>query len=102
MSVHAPPLTLPHALPGPVLNVYLPRPRNKTGVNLLSTEGEQRAAREQAAAEAGRPREIISLLKPNVTIALVDDATVYPAEKVPEHVRTREVFSGIYGVPLRW
>ncbi|KAK9822470.1 hypothetical protein WJX81_006087 [Elliptochloris bilobata] len=70
-----------------MLNAYLPRPRNKTGVNLLSTEGEQRAAREQHALEAGRPREIISMLKPNVTIAMVEDFTVYPADKIPEHVK---------------
>ena len=72
---------------GAVLNTYLPRPRNKTGVNLLSTEGEQRAAREQHALEAGRPREVISMLKPNVSIALVDDFTVYPADKIPDPVR---------------
>ena len=71
-----------------MLNMYLPRPRNKTGVNLLSTEGEQRAAREQHALEAGRPREIISMLKPNVSIALIDDFTVYPADKIPDPVRS--------------
>ena len=74
-----------------MLNTYLPRPRNKTGVNLLSTEGEQRAAREQHALEAGRPREVISMLKPNVTIALVDDFTVYPADKIPDPVRRPQI-----------
>ncbi len=76
-----------------MLNTYLPRARNKTGVNLLSTEGEQRAAREQHALEAGRPREVISMLKPNVTIALVDDFNVYPADKIPEPVRAPECTS---------
>ena len=71
------------------LNRYLPRPRNKTGVNLLATtQAEQEEARKKGEADKEKPREYISFLKPFVSIALLDDATSYPSNAVPEHVST--------------
>ena len=72
---------------GAALNRYLPRPRNKTGVNLLATtQAEQEEARKKGEADKDKPREYISFLKPFVSIALLDDATSYPSNAVPEHV----------------
>ncbi len=71
------------------LNKYLPKPRNKTGVNLLATtHAEQEEARRKGEADKEKPREYISYLKPAVSIALLDDATAYPANAVPDHVST--------------
>ena len=56
-------------------------------MNLLSSQAEQADARIRDAEAAEKPREIISYLKPYVSIALVDDATSYPAKAIPEHVR---------------
>lgn len=71
------------------LNKYLPKPRNKTGVNLLATtQAQQEEARKQGEVDKEKPREYISYLKPFVSIALLDDATAYPANAVPEHVST--------------
>ena len=77
--------------PRAALNTYLPRPKNKTGVNLLSSPAEQADARIRDAEAAEKPREVISYLKPYVSIALVDDATSYPAKAIPEHVSRRSV-----------
>ena len=72
------------------LNKYLPKARNKTGVNLLATtQAEQEEARAQGEVDKAKPREYISYLKPAVSIALLDDATSYPANAVPDHVSTR-------------
>lgn len=71
------------------LNKYLPKARNKTGVNLLATtQAEQEEARVQGEVDKAKPREFISYLKPAVSIALLDDATSYPANAVPDHVST--------------
>ncbi len=79
--------SLIRALAGAALNRYLPRPRNKTGVNLLATtQAEQEEARKKGEADKEKPREYISFLKPFVSIALLDDATAYPSNAVPEHV----------------
>lgn len=70
------------------MNTYLPRPKVIAGVNLLSgknEEGEARTQKEQSA-EADKPREIISFLKPNLTITLVDDATVYERSAIVPQV----------------
>lgn len=70
------------------VNAYLPRPKVVAGVNLLSgknEEGQERTQAEQSA-EAGKPREIISFLKPNLTITLVDDATVYERSAIEAQV----------------
>ena len=71
-------LTLAH-LHVTAVNKYLPRPKVAQGVNLLSGKndaGEQRTQAEQAAAAAA-PREIINFLKPNISIAIVDDRSEY-------------------------
>ena len=70
------------------LNTYLPRPKNKTGVNLLATtQAEQEKARESDKEEAAKPAEYINFIKPYISISLIDDATAYPANAVPDHVR---------------
>lgn len=70
-----------------VLNTYLPRPKNKTGVNLLATtQAEQEKARETDKEEAAKPAEYINFIKPYISISLIDDATAYPANAVPDHV----------------
>lgn len=71
-----------------VLNTYLPRPKNKTGVNLLATtQAEQEKARVTDKEEAAKPAEYINFIKPYISISLIDDATSYPANAVPDHVR---------------
>ncbi|EIE18938.1 cleft lip and palate transmembrane 1 [Coccomyxa subellipsoidea C-169] len=71
-----------------MLNRYLPRPKNKTGVNLLATtQAEQVDARKADKEEAAKPAEYISFIKPYVSIALIDDATAYPANAVPDHIK---------------
>jgi len=90
-------------------NVHLPRPKNKTGVLLLAAGGGKKGDAE-ASSTPGRvlagfdggdgvaaadrasklppapPREIISYLKPNLTVALVDEFSAFPASGVPPHV----------------
>lgn len=83
---------------------FHPRPKRVTGVKLLSgeepnqhplskveeVEEEEEVVGggygETAAAPTKRPREIISFLKPNLTVAMIDDFTVYNAKAVPDHV----------------
>lgn len=69
--------------------MYLPRPKVVAGVNLLSGKNDKGVERTQAeqSAEADAPREIISFLKPNLTISLVDDATVYERSQIVPQVR---------------
>jgi len=73
------------------VNKYLPRPKVAQGVNLLSGKndaGEQRTQAEQAAAAAA-PREIINFLKPNISIAIVDDRSEYAiGQLVPQASRS--------------
>ncbi|CAL8463959.1 g3494 [Coccomyxa elongata] len=71
-----------------MLNTYLPRPKNKTGVNLLATtQAEQEKARETDKQEAAKPAEYINFIKPYISISLIDDATSYPANAVPDHIK---------------
>ncbi|KAK9917974.1 hypothetical protein WJX75_000180 [Coccomyxa subellipsoidea] len=71
-----------------MLNTYLPRPKNKTGVNLLATtQAEQTDAREAEKEEAAKPAERINFIKPYISISLIDDATSYPANAVPDHIK---------------
>ena len=42
---------------------------------------------EQQKELAGKTREIISFLKPNITINIIDDFTKYNKNAVPVHVR---------------
>ncbi len=70
------------------MNKYLPRPKVAEGVNLLSGKndaGEQRTQAEQAAA-ASAPREIINFLKPNISVALVDDRSEYAVGQIVPQV----------------
>ena len=70
------------------MNRYLPRPKVAEGVNLLSGKndaGEQKSQAEQAAAAAA-PREIINFLKPNISIALVDDRSEYAVGQIVPQV----------------
>eukprot|EP00884_Botryococcus_braunii_P022883 jgi/Botrbrau1/9279/Bobra.0111s0007.1 len=73
------------------VNRYLPRPKRKEGINLLSgAEAEQHAlaAAKTVADPDGpaEPEEIISFFLPNITFAMVDDFTAYPGNAVPPHV----------------
>ncbi len=70
------------------LNTWLPKQKNKQGINLLSGQdstGAKSTHEEQAELAAG-PREYISYLKPNLTIAMIDDFQKYPAASVPPPV----------------
>ena len=70
------------------LITYLPKAKSKQGINLLSgqdSSGNQSTHAEQAEL-AAVPREYISYLKPNLTIAMVDDFTKYPKNGIPPPV----------------
>lgn len=76
-----------------MLNSYLPRPKNKTGVNLLKSNASEIASAAEAAAKLqDAPREIINFLKPNISIALVDHFNAYPKNGIPPMVRDHLVF----------
>ncbi|GAX82575.1 hypothetical protein CEUSTIGMA_g10001.t1 [Chlamydomonas eustigma] len=62
---------------------YYPRPKNSTGVKLLS--GDALPTKESEEKDLG-PREIISFLKPNITVQLVDHYIRYPARNVPQQI----------------
>ncbi|KAL3148018.1 hypothetical protein ABBQ38_014310 [Trebouxia sp. C0009 RCD-2024] len=67
------------------LITFLPKAKSKQGINLLSgqdSSGNQSTHAEQAEL-AAVPREYISYLKPNLTIAMVDDFTKYPKNGIP-------------------
>jgi hypothetical protein len=71
------------------LIAFYPRPRNTTGVSLLSGEPAPLTAPASAPAGAGNDttqREIISYLKPNVSIQLVDHFVTYPRSQIPPNV----------------
>ncbi|KAF5833872.1 transmembrane protein [Dunaliella salina] len=62
------------------LTVHLPRPKNTTGVNLLTSDVQP------VVPETG-PREIVNFIKPNVTIQIVDHFVGYPKTQIPATVR---------------
>ena len=67
------------------LNSYLPKRRAGEGVNLLSgknTTGDQPLGDDTV---LHNETVIVSYLKPNMTIALVDDFGTYPMAKIPPH-----------------
>lgn len=80
---------------------FHPRPKSKAGVNLLSGDkAKQPALAKEETAEGAHgysvdgetkkvapPREIISFIKPNLTVAMVDDFSAYNAKAVPDTVR---------------
>uniref|UniRef100_A0A7S0RTS6 Cleft lip and palate transmembrane protein 1 n=1 Tax=Chlamydomonas leiostraca TaxID=1034604 RepID=A0A7S0RTS6_9CHLO len=59
---------------------YRPRPKNATGVNLLSGDALPEKPKEAP------PLEIISYLKPNLTIQVVDHFVTYARQAVPPQV----------------
>eukprot|EP00891_Asterochloris_glomerata_P007997 jgi/Astpho2/7997/fgenesh1_pm.00119_%23_6_t len=70
------------------LTAYLPEMRNKTGVNLLSSKDDSGSVSTQEKQKelAAAPRRIISYLKPNMTVAVVDDFQVYGAKAIPAQI----------------
>ena len=73
------------------LNTWLPKQKSKQGINLLSGQDStgKESTHEEQAELANVPREYISYLKPNLTIAMVDDFTKYPVKNIPPPVSTR-------------
>jgi len=71
------------------INEYLPRPKATEGVNLLSGKDEagKDTTHAQQKAAAAVPREIISWIKPNLTISLIDDQTLL----TPAHIQPQVV-----------
>jgi len=61
------------------LIAYYPKPKNDTGVNLLSGN-----AADQPKEEG--PREIIGFFKPNVSVQIVDHFVTYPKTGIPPQV----------------
>lgn len=66
----------------------MPKQKSKQGINLLSGQDSTgvQSTHEEQAELAATPREYISYLKPNLTIAVVDDFTKYPAKAIPQPV----------------
>ena len=66
----------------------MPKQKSKQGINLLSGQDSTgvQSTHEEQAELAAIPREYISYLKPNLTIAMVDDFTKYPAKAIPQPV----------------
>ncbi|KAJ9510859.1 hypothetical protein QJQ45_027731 [Haematococcus lacustris] len=64
------------------LITYFARPRNETGVKLLSGETFAEGVKKDAG-----PRDIISFLKPNISIQVVDHFVTYPKKGIPQPVR---------------
>lgn len=69
---------------------YLPRPKNKTGVNLLTSDS---APVRTPTAPPEAPSELISFWKPNMTISLVDHFQAYNRDQVPQQIRSLFQFS---------
>lgn len=60
-------------------------------MNLLSGEAAEKRPVEELAAD-DEPVPWISLLKPNISITMIDDFTAYHSERVPEHVSAIDLF----------
>ncbi|EFJ43770.1 hypothetical protein VOLCADRAFT_106719 [Volvox carteri f. nagariensis] len=63
------------------LNTHRPRPRNSTGVNLLSDNPV-----DAPKVEKDVPREIINFLRPNITLQLVDHYQAYDKSRIPQQL----------------
>lgn len=75
------------------LNQYMPKPKNKTGVNLLKSNSSAiAAASEEAKALEGAPREILNFIKPNITLSMVDHFSNLPKNGIPPPVKSNMVF----------
>jgi len=72
------------------LNTWMPKQKSKQGINLLSGQDSTgvKSTHEEQAEQAAGPREYVSYLKPNLTIAMVDDFSKYPAKSIPQPVST--------------
>lgn len=70
------------------LNTWMPKQKSKQGINLLSGQDSAgvKSTHEEQAEQAAGPREYVSYLKPNLTIAMVDDFSKYPAKSIPQPV----------------
>ena len=68
------------------LNLHLPKLAGKTGVNLLSGKNASDVDGLESPVDANATQEIISYLKPNVTISFVDDFNNIPAHQIPPHM----------------
>lgn len=68
------------------LNRYLPKRRAEQGVNLLSGKNSTEDKPMDDDTVKFNETVIVSYLKPNVTIAFVDDFSAYQAQKVPPHM----------------
>lgn len=65
------------------LNLYLPKLKAKEGVNLLNASSESTQVQE---GEKSNVTEIISYLKPNVTINFIDEFGKVPSHQIPPHL----------------
>ncbi|KXZ49948.1 hypothetical protein GPECTOR_18g106 [Gonium pectorale] len=63
------------------LNIHRPRPRNSTGVNLLSDN-----PADMPKVDKDAPREILNFLRPNVTINMVDSFQAYNRRSIPPQI----------------
>ena len=73
------------------LTAYRPRPKAELAQNLLSQgagSAKEAAVQATSLADEGPDPAWISYFKPNISIALVHDATVYAANAVPPWVRS--------------
>ncbi|PNW78427.1 hypothetical protein CHLRE_09g397900v5 [Chlamydomonas reinhardtii] len=63
------------------LNAYRPKPRNNTGVNLLSENPV-----DVPKVDPKEPREIMNFIRPNITLQLVDHFQAYNRKAVPPQI----------------
>lgn len=68
---------------------YLPERQNKTGVNLLTTSANLTTQK----AEPEAPKQWVSFLKPNLTIAMVDHFVTYPKTNIPPPINQHLVLN---------
>lgn len=68
------------------LNLYLPKLAGKSGVNLLSGKNATDVDGLDDQVAVNTTQEIISYLKPNVTISFVDDFSKVPSHQIPPHM----------------
>lgn len=82
----------PHIISDAAVVTYAQKPKEKAGVSLLEAAQATKAEAAQAvkdaeqAAVVAKNRPIISYLKPNLTVAIVDDFTKYPMTAIPPPV----------------
>lgn len=64
------------------LNAYLPKPKAKEGVNLLSGKNST-GGLASSTHSASNETVIVSFFRPNITLAMVDDFSRFPATSIP-------------------